>query len=61
MESEIPQLENLVTANYDAIANFSLIFHNSEFLMKIEFPNITQKFYFYLVCTKIPELQNSQI
>ena len=44
------ELKNRVKSNCDAIANFSLIFLNSEFLIKIKFPShVTRKFYLYLI------------
>ena len=56
--SEIPELENRIT-DYDIIkqvksncyvtANFSSIFSNPEFLVKIKLPSyVTRKFYLYL-------------
>ena len=44
---------NGVKSNSDVIANFLLIFRNSEFLMKMKFPSyVTQKFYLYLITLK---------
>ena len=40
-------------SNCDVIANFSLNFRDSEFLMKIKFPSqLTRKFYLYLIAIK---------
>ena len=52
MGSGIPELENRVThyevkAN-DVIANFSLIFRNSEYLMKIKFPVTSLESFFFI-------------
>ena len=49
--------QNRVNSNCDVIANFSLIFRNLEFLMKVKFPSyVTRKFYLYLrTLTKIPD------
>ena len=45
--------KNYYAPNELVIANFSLFFHNSEFLMKIKFPSyVTQKFYIYLITPK---------
>ena len=47
--------QNRVKLNCDVIANFSLIFQNSEFLMKIKFPSyITRKFYLHLITLIFP-------
>ena len=44
---------NWVKSNCDVIANFPLIFRNSEYLMKIKFPSyVTRKFYLYLITLK---------
>ena len=43
------------SSNCDVIANFSLIFRTSEFLMKTKFPSyVTRKFYLYLITIKFP-------
>ena len=47
--------QNRVKLNCDVIANFSLIFQNSEFLMKIKCPSyITRKFYLHLITLIFP-------
>ena len=44
-----------VKSNCDVIANFSLIFSNSEFLMKIKLPSyVTRNFYLYFITLKFP-------
>ena len=55
----IPELENRVKPNCDVIALFSLIFRDSEFLMKITFPSYEILSLFNN--TKIPELHISGI
>ena len=48
---------NRVESNCDAKANVSLIFLNSEFLMKVKFPSyVTQRFYLYLTTLKFENL-----
>ena len=50
--------QNRVKSNCDVLANFSLIFRNSEFIMKNKFPSYeTQKFSLFNN-TKILELDN---
>ena len=47
--------QNQVKSNGDLIANFSSIFRNLEFLVKIKFPSyLTRKCYLYLVTIKFP-------
>ena len=42
-----------VKSNCDVKANFSLIFRNSELLLKMKFPSyVTRKFYLYLITLK---------
>ena len=54
--------KNRVKSNCDVIANFSLIFHNSKFLMKIKFSALNNSEILSLFRnTKIPELRNSGI
>ena len=55
-------LQNRIKSNCDVIANFSLIFRNSKFIMKIKFPSyVTRKFYLYLMTLKFPSYTTSQV
>ena len=64
LASGIPESENRVMdydviirvkSNCDVITNFSLIFRNLEFLMKIIFPSyVTLEFFLYLITLKFP-------
>ena len=53
--------QSRVKPNCEVIASFSLIFCNSEFLMKIKFPSyVTRKFYL-LITIKFPSYATREI